>query len=749
MALDLDSLNQEQSEAVSHPGGALLVFAGAGSGKTRVITYRIARLIEKGVRPSNILAVTFTNKAAREMRERIEALVGERAKALWMGTFHSICGRILRESGRSIGIDRNFVIYDDSDQVALVRDILRKQHWDDKQITPRGVLSEISRAKEKMVEPERYANGAAGYFERAVAQVYPLYQEQLRKNNALDFDDMLGLTVRLLRERQDVRDKYQVRFEHILVDEFQDVNAVQYELIRLLGGRHGNVTIVGDDDQSIYAWRGADVSLIHKFAGEFPGAKTIKLERNYRSTKRILAAAHEVVRHNSLRADKTLWTDNADGALITITEAGTEQDEAQLIADTIIAKTRQDGRSYKQFAVLYRTNAQSRVLEEAFLMMRVPHVLIGGQRFYERKEIKDMVAYLRLVANPNDDTAMKRVINEPARGIGATTLSKMQEFAGDKPLWCAATDESFLQSLQKRTAASIRQFVNAVMSARVLDAPLGLSDESDGPISTEPILRQLLVSSGYMDSLRSERTEDANSRLDNLQELVNVAALHDSTADEPGLHSFLQEIALLTDQDELADQEEAGEGGKVTLMTAHTAKGLEFPVVFVVGLEEGVFPHSRSMGSDTEIEEERRLMYVAMTRAREELHITYAARRTTYGQANFNARSRFLSAIPPEITSALRDSSLPRTARSMTTVSPGPRNGPYRVDPPSGRQLISPDWKSPFEVGQQVRHTKFGVGVVIACIPTRGDCEVTVAFPGVIGVKKLMANIAKLEAVGA
>jgi DNA helicase-2/ATP-dependent DNA helicase PcrA len=665
------------------------------------------------------------------MRERIEGLVGDRARYLWMGTFHSVCARMLRENGRSIGIDRNFVIYDDSDQLSIVKQILKTRAIDDKAITPRGVLNEISRAKERLIEPERYAQASAGFFQRIVGEVYPDYQRSLRKANALDFDDMLLLAVRMLRERQEIREHYQTKFAHILVDEFQDVNHAQYELIRILGKGHGNVTVVGDDDQSIYAWRGADVSLIHRFSGEFPGAKTIKLERNYRSTKRILAAAHAVVKHNRSRAKKELWTENDEGSPVSITETGTEQDEAMLVADTILQTTRAGKRKFADYVILYRTNAQSRVIEEAFLMMRIPHVLIGGQRFYERKEIKDMIAYLRLIANHDDDVSFKRVINEPARGIGLTTLAKMQSFAGPRPLWSAATNLEFLGTLQTRTANAIRGLITAIENAHS-----GRPEDGD---QTEPILRRILVDSGYMDALRSENSEEANSRLDNLQELVNVAVQHDATSQEPGLFGFLQEIALLSDQDEVKEQDPGS--GKVTLMTAHTAKGLEFPVVFVIGLEEGVFPHQRSMTSDTEIEEERRLCYVAMTRAREELHLTSAARRTTFGQQNFNSRSRFLDAIPEDIISSLRESSMPRTARAMASV----RNGPYT--PPPSRPLKSPDWKPPFEVGQQVSHPKFGIGLVVACMPTRGDCEVTVAFPGVIGTKRLIAGIAKLQAV--
>lgn len=727
-ALDLSSLNDQQREAVLHPGGPLLIFAGAGSGKTRVITFRIARLIETGVRPGCILAVTFTNKASREMRNRIEGLIGDMARGLWMGTFHSICGRMLRENGRHIGIDRNFVIYDDDDQLSIVKIIIKQMRIDDKSLAPRRVLNDISRAKEKLVEPEKFEDQVGGI----VSRIYTEYQKRLRQANALDFDDMLLYAVRMLRERPDVLENYASRFQHVLVDEFQDVNHAQYELVRMLSSKHGNITVVGDDDQSIYAWRGADVQLIHKFARQFTGAKTVKLEQNYRSTKRILAAANAVIKHNIDRAAKELYTDNPQGGAVRVVEKGTEQDEAMFVADSIGSIVRSGKRKYVDYAVLYRTNAQSRVFEEAFMMMRIPHVLIGGQRFYERKEIKDLVAYMRLAANPDDDVSLRRVINEPSRGIGATTLQKAVDFADGKPLWSAFTDTRFVFSLPKRTTAAVSEFIDTIKNA---------AEIAGRETRSEPVLIRLMNDSGYLDMLRSERSEEANSRLDNLQELVNVAIQHDSTADEPGLLPFLQEIALFSDQDQIEETPESE--GKVTLMTAHTAKGLEFPAVFIVGLEEGVFPHSRSMTSDTEIAEERRLCYVAMTRAREELTLSYAARRTTFGQSNFNPVSRFLQALPHEIIA--REESMVRSHRDLPTVS-STRNGPYRVTTPT-RPLRSPEWKAPYDPGQQVRHAKFGVGVVVSCIPTTGDCEVTVAFPGVIGVKKLMANIAKLESV--
>ena len=726
--LDLSSLNERQRQAVEHPGGALLIFAGAGSGKTRVITYRIARLVSEGIFPTSILAVTFTNKAAKEMRERIEGLIGEMAKGLWMGTFHSICGRMLRENGRHIGIDRNFVIYDDDDQISIIKRILKAMRIDDKSLVPRRVLNEISRAKEKLVEPEKFEDEVGG----VIAKIYTQYQATLRQANALDFDDMLLYTVRMLRERPDVLDHYAGKFRHVLVDEFQDVNHAQYTLVRMLSSAHGNITVVGDDDQSIYAWRGADVQLIHKFAREFPNATIIKLEQNYRSTKRILAAANAVIRHNVDRASKELYTDNPQGTPVRVIERGDYQDEALFVADAISSAVKSGKRKYADFAVLYRTNAQSRAFEEGFMMMRIPHALIGGMRFYERKEVKDMVAYMRLAANPEDDVSLRRVINEPTRGIGPGTLQKAADFAEGKPLWSAFSDTRFVFSLTKRATAAVSEFVDTIKNA----TELAQKEER-----AEPVLIRLMNDSGYLDMLRAERSEEANSRLDNLQELVNVAMQHDARADEPGLLPFLQEIALFSDQDQLDTVPDVD--GKVTLMTAHTAKGLEFPSVFIVGLEEGVFPHSRSLTSDSEIAEERRLCYVAMTRAREELTLTYAARRTTYGQSNFNPPSRFLSALPLDI--AREEANLPRSPRDLPRVS-STRNGPYQVSTPT-RPLRSPDWKAPFEPGQQVQHKKFGVGVVVSCMPTSGDCEVTVMFPGEVGTKKLMANIAKLEAV--
>jgi DNA helicase-2/ATP-dependent DNA helicase PcrA len=731
LPFDVATLNPEQLEAVTHPGGPLMVFAGAGSGKTRVITCRIARLVSEGVPPGRILAVTFTNKAAREMKERIADMVGPEAQSLWMGTFHSICARLLRIDGSSIGVDRNFVVYDDADQIALVKDVLKQKGIEDRSVQPRGVLNEISRAKERLIGPERYGQGASAFFERIVAEVYKDYQAALARANALDFDDIIFKAVRMLEQSEAVRAKLQDRFLHVLVDEYQDVNYSQYQLADILAQKHRNITIVGDDDQSIYAWRGADVSLMMRFGSDHPDAKVVTLSQNYRSTQRILEAAHHVIRHNRGRAEKKLWTENQGGAPVTVSEAGTEQDEAMQVADHVIREVRQGIRKFGDFAVLYRTNAQSRVLEEAFLTMRVPHVLVGGQRFYERKEIKDMVAYLRLVLNPRDDVSFRRVVNVPARAIGAGTLQRLEALSSERgeSLWDAANDLALQQELNKKALAGIRTFTGLIEDAQVV--------AREGAVT--PVLKRLLEKSGYLEDLRADRSDESISRQENLQEFVNVTAEFDATAEEPSLASFLESVALIADVDGLNES-----GDAVTLMTLHSSKGLEFPVVFLVGMEEGVFPHSRSLGSDTELEEERRLAYVGMTRAREELHLTHAVRRSLYGQPSFNRRSRFLDDIPESSSEPLFGSRNPAASPARRVESD--RTGSYALVEPRAASA-RPSWNPPFHVGQKVTHKKFGIGVVVACGPLKGDAEVTVAFPGAVGVKKLVQSLAKLEAV--
>ena len=738
---EASSLNKEQREAVLHEGGPLMVFAGAGSGKTRVITSRIARLVAESVDPRRILAVTFTNKSAEEMLGRVKSMIGEPAARLWMGTFHSFCARLLRIEGRAIGLDARFIIYDDADQMALVKAIMKRLALDDKAIQPRGVLAEISRAKERLLGPEGYADQAAGYFEKIVASVFPEYNRALAAANALDFDDILLKAVRMLDQAPAVREKYQERFLHVLVDEYQDVNYAQYRLANVLSEKHGNIVVVGDDDQSIYAWRGADVSLMMRFQEDHPGAKVVKLTQNYRSTKNILKAANEVIRHNRGRSEKSLWTDNAVGAPLTVSEAGTEQDEAMLVTDTILREVRSGRRSYRDFAVLYRTNAQSRVLEEAFLTMRVPHILVGGQRFYERKEIKDMVAYLRLALNTDDDLSLRRVLNAPPRGIGQGAVAKLEARAEQmqSTLWEALNDQAWQSDVPAKTRSGALRFLACIQD--------GARMAESGPIT--PVLKHLMNASEYLDVLRQERSEEAEGRLENLQEMLNVTSEFDESEPEPLLSLFLETVALISDIDSFDDA-----GDAVALMTLHSSKGLEFPVVFLVGMEEGVFPHSRSLGEAAGLEEERRLCYVGMTRARQELNLTYAHRRALYGQPSFNPRSRFLDDIPASLTKQLpgASSSAPRDIRSVRQD----RTGRYHTVEaeadeiealPEEEEVPQPAWTPPFTVGQKVSHPKFGVGVVVACGPLKNDAEVTIAFPGATGVKKMVASLAKLEAV--
>lgn len=726
-------LNPQQLEAVEWPPGPLLVFAGAGSGKTRVITRRIARFIAQGVAPERILAVTFTNKAAREMRERIEQLVGPESRGVWMGTFHATCARILRIDGLKIGIQPGFSIYDDSDQIGLMKDVLKARNMDEKHVSPRDILAAISSAKERLIGPEDFGAQAAGFTEKLAAELYPSYAQLLRQANALDYDDLIFFAVRLFEQVPPVLEKYQDRFVHVLVDEYQDVNYAQYRFVQLIGGKHRSITIVGDDDQSIYGWRGADVSLIRRFSSDYPDAKVITLDQNYRSTGKILAAANAVIRKNRARAEKALWTENPDGPPITISSAGTDRDEAMMVASLILRDRNAGRRRFSDFAVLYRTNAQSRVLEEAFLTSRIPHVLVGGQRFYERKEIKDMIAYLRVANNPSDNVAIRRVVNVPARGIGQGSLEVLESAAvrSSGNLWDALRDASVLAKLPSKPQAGCKHFVRLIEEAQTMATEHSVTE----------VLNHVMRESGYLDELRQDHSPDSMSRLENLQELLRVTAEFDETADETTLGGFLESVALIADVDELKE-----DGDAAVLMTLHSAKGLEFPVVFIVGMEEGVFPHARSMSSDSELEEERRLCYVGMTRAREELHLLCSVRRSLYGQPNFNRPSRFLADIPSELTDTLNPTSPADATRSAAIRSDRLRDWDVNVAD-SGLARARETWVPPFTVGQRVRHSKFGIGVVIACMPLKNDVEVTVAFPGVVGVKRLVQGLAKLEAV--
>lgn len=716
----LQGLNEAQREAVSHPGGPLLVFAGAGSGKTRVLTHRVAWLIAGNkAQPYQILAVTFTNKAAREIKSRIEGLLGpEAASEVWAGTFHSICARILRISGEKIGLDRNFVIVDDDDQISLIKECLRDLGINEKTFAPRAVLGAISHAKEQLLDPEAYLKKNTGRFEETVASVWRLYTRKLHDMRGVDFDDIILYAVRLLEERADVRDQYQRKFRHVLVDEYQDINFSQYRLVELLAEQHRNITVVGDDDQSIYSWRGADISIILNFERDFPDAKIVKLEQNYRSTQIILDASHEVVCSNENRADKKLWTSNGAGTLISLWEATDELHEAELVA-RFIEEEIAGGRQPSAFAVLYRTNAQSRPFEEVFMSHKLPYRIIGGVRFWSRKEIKDAIAYLRLIANDADNVSFRRIVNVPGRGVGATSVERLDNYAAvhETSLWRAATSGEVLAQIQPKAARSLQSFTGVIDLLRSRAKSLPVSD----------LLKATLEETGYVKMLEGERTMEAEGRLENLQELVSVATMFDTQAEDTSLEAFLAQVALVSDVDALDDEASA-----IVLMTLHAAKGLEFPVVIMAGMEEGVFPHARSLTGSREIEEERRLCYVGMTRAKEELHFTYAFRRMQYGASNRSSLSRFVKDIPSQF------------------FVEAPKADPFSWNTSAvfaERTAVS-NTGSQFREGDRVVHAKFGQGVVISSTGAGDEEQVTVMFAGGVGLKKLLLAYAKLEKAG-
>jgi superfamily I DNA/RNA helicase len=966
----LATLNPSQREAVQHTDGPLLIFAGAGSGKTRVLTHRIAFLIaRKGVRPRQILAVTFTNKAATEMKERLNQLVGLQAgKEMWVGTFHAVCARLLRERGDSIGLPRDFVVYDDGDQITLIKECLSQLNLDDRQYTPRGVLSLISRAKEKLISPEEFPRHFKGLFESVVGRLYVLYQDKLRLNRALDFDDLITTAVRMLQQREEVREHYQQKFRYVLVDEYQDVNHAQYMLTRILSGANDNICIVGDDDQclpqdtailtpdgckridavnvgetvfgsgglmqvvpgtvkhvhrshfagslhkiiageecllgtdlhqifvrmsetsgeidarairlhmfagdgqhhvrlpdgcsdellnecpmlsrsiglnkntlcfanyhdaksavrgsiaaldsmpigrttaqfsdrtfvvlplnqvtvgtvvlvhrngmlqeqeitavetvayngpvfdlevnrlhcyvaggilvhnSVYGWRGADVEIILSFERDYPNAKIVKLEQNYRSTKNILDTAYHVVSKNRNRAEKRLWTENPIGEEINLHEAANEQEEGIFIATIIGDQKRKKARKYSDFAILYRTNAQSRVLEEVLINYRIPYRIIGGLKFYERKEIKDILAYVRLVHNPYDSVALRRVINVPARGIGAGTWTKIEERAifQNVSLWDIVTDLGQIEGLKAAAKKAVEAFVALIAFLR------SKRDE----LTVTQITELILENTGYVRELEQERTVEAQTRLENVKELLSVTKNFEATTEDPTLRGFLEQAALIADIDSL----EQNGADSVVLMTLHSAKGLEFPVVFLTGLEEGIFPHRNSMQKDSQMEEERRLAYVGITRAKEELFLTHASRRTLFGNTQMNAVSRFIREIPNEMFKETEEKRKPSVIGSRSTgrwqrdefsqieswdeartstKTPASRK-PITTPPPAG--------EAPFKVGQKVKHAVFGQGVVVSCLGIGDEAQVSVAFPNV-GIKKLVAGYARLEKV--
>jgi DNA helicase-2/ATP-dependent DNA helicase PcrA len=635
----LSSLNDVQREAVQHTEGPLLILSGAGSGKTRVITHRVAYLIKHHhISPFRILAVTFTNKAANEMKERLDRLVEEgMSKNLWVATFHATCARILRRDIEQLdGFTRNFTIYDKGEQVTVVKDILRQLGLDDKQYSPRSIHDLIGKAKNDFIKPSTYAGTAEGFYEKIVARVYPEYQDTLRKNNALDFDDLLNFTVELFRNYPDVLEYYQKKFEHVLVDEYQDTNRCQYELVRFLAGEKKNVCVVGDDDQSIYSFRGADIHNILNFENDYPNTNTLRLEQNYRSTKNILEAAWSVVQNNKERKAKKLWTENDEGELLTCYEAMDERDEAGFVG-TKIEDWHAEGVDYKDFAIFYRTNAQSRIFEEALRAANIPYQIVGGLGFYDRMEIKDLMAYLRVMCNPRDSISLRRIINVPNRGIGATSLERLMNFADNQEitLFEAVERVDEIETINNGIKTKIRRFAK-------------IFDEFEGDNLPVKALEHVLEMTNYLENFRAQRTIEAMNRVENIEELRNAVYEYEMTAEEPTLADYLENVALIADIDTMKT-DDTDETNIVTMMTLHSAKGLEFPFVFIVGMEEGYMPHQRAVNSEADLEEERRLCYVGITRAEEQLFLVHAQSRRTWSGAEYRVPSRFIEEISPHL----------------------------------------------------------------------------------------------------
>lgn len=728
-----DTLNDRQCEAVKHTEGPLLITAGAGSGKTKVLTCRIAHLLELGVAPYRILAITFTNKAAKEMKERVTNLVGAQADSIWLSTFHSFCAKLLRfEVDGFHGYTRNFTIYDSSDQLVLVKDCLKKLNLDDKQFMPRSVLGTISSAKNVLMDAKAFAAKASDFYEQKVADVYALYQEKLRENNAVDFDDLLFLAVRLLQEKEDVREKYQSRFQYILVDEYQDTNHAQYALTKILAARWRNICVVGDADQSIYAWRGADIRNIIDFTRDYPDAASIKLEQNYRSTKTILHAANAVIDNNESRPKKTLWTENPAGNKIIHYQAQTEHDEADYIAGIIYNRHEISHEPYGDMAILFRTNAQSRVLEEKLMRYAIPYTMVGGTKFYDRKEIKDVLAYLRLLYNPEDSLSLTRIINVPKRNIGATTMEHVAAYAEEQGISLfealSSTDEI---PVTKRARTSLENF-----AAMIFD----LLNDIEGK-DVLSLIETVIKQTGYGDMLDKEAEHDpqGESRKENVGEFLSVAKDYMDSNPDGNLQDFLENVALVSDVDDFESSD-----SKVTLMTLHAAKGLEFPVVFLTGLDEGLFPHSRTLLDPAQVEEERRLAYVGITRAERQLYVTNAITRTMYGRISAYMPSRFLAEIPPQLMEDYhRKSAMPQ---SRTTAVPGKQRVSILTKPVASSLPKKHAVTDTFAKGDKVRHKIWGIGTVLDVIGEGTNMQMKIQFP-TKGVRQVVVKYAPLEKI--
>ena len=757
----LEGLNNKQYEAVTNTEGPSLVIAGAGSGKTKVLTHKIAYLMgEKNVSPFNILAITFTNKAANEMKERVEKLVGDVARDMWIGTFHSICVRILRRYIDRIGFDSSFIIFDTSDQRTLIKECLKKLDVDDKMFTDRSVQFEISNAKNEMLEPEQYQARAMGDFRKEkIAEIYTLYQNRLKENNAIDFDDIINFTIKILMNNPDVLEYYTEKFKYVLVDEYQDTNKAQFTLVSILASRYGNITVVGDNDQGIYSFRGADISNILNFERDFPGTKIIKLEQNYRCTQNILNAANAVIKNNEVKYKKSLWTENEEGGLPIVYSARDEYDEGRYIVEQIEHIKREEYYKYSDFAVLYRMNTQSRAIEDILRREDVPYKIIGGLKFYERKEIKDIISYLRLINNPSDNIALKRIINEPKRGIGKTSLDKIQNISDE-------TGISMYEIIKDATTYGLnRVYANAQEFISVIEELRSIKDET----KISELIKLTLNKTGYTKALETENTIEAENRIANLEEFLTVAVEFEEQEAEQNLNNFLEGITLTSDIDGMDEEQET-----VTLMTLHSAKGLEFPVVFLVGMEEGIFPGHKSMAEPKDLEEERRLCYVGITRAKKQLFLTCSKQRTMFGSTSCNPVSRFLKEIPEDMLMGyeeIKQNSRPNFEDSpFTWKYGGNSNGTvtsyYDKSSTRATKEQNNNYKfksaetflnslkqnktnvdlSKYKTGQSVYHKKFGEGIITKLEPEGDDIKVEINFAKV-GTKRLMAKYAGLEII--
>ena len=768
----LKGLNDKQYEAVVNTEGPCLVIAGAGSGKTKVLTHKIAYLIgEKQVKPWNILAITFTNKAANEMKERIGNLVGDVSADIWMGTFHSICVRILRRFIDRIGFDSSFIIFDTSDQRTLVKACIKSIGLDDKMFTDRSVLSEISNAKNEMLEPDQYTVRANGDFRKEkIALVYEMYQKRLKENNAIDFDDIINYTIKILMENPDILEYYSDKFHYVLVDEYQDTNKAQFTLVTLLASKNGNITVVGDNDQGIYSFRGADISNILNFERDFPGTKIIKLEQNYRCTGNILKAANAVIKNNEVTYKKELWTENEVGNLPAVYSAKNEYDEGTYIAQQIEHLRREEYYKYSDFAILYRMNTQSRAIEEILRRESIPYKIIGGLKFYERKEIKDIISYLRLIQNPSDNLSLKRIINEPKRGIGKTSLDKIEELSINSGVPMYEIIKNAEQYGLNRVFLNSREFVNAIEELRAKKEDIKISD----------LIKETLKKSGYTQALENENTIEAENRIENLDEFLTVAIEFEDESADNKLSDFLEGITLSSDIDNMEEAEET-----VTLMTLHSAKGLEFPVVFLVGMEEGIFPGYKSIGEPKELEEERRLCYVGITRAKEHLFLTCSKQRTIFGSTSCNQVSRFLREIPSDLLDGYDDAlgekqennsnifgdskyswtygskdngniktyKIDKHEPAVAAASSNSNNNGFmfrtaesflnNLTKKSSRANVD---LSKYKEGVRIYHKKFGEGVISNVEPEGDDLKVDIQFDKV-GHKRLMAKFANLEII--